>query len=1334
MQLLNKKLLQVLLFLIIINFCNAENNKTSGVEILQSNSSELIVAYTPVQSGFKEITLENGRKTYLPIIEGTSPEYSNPGFPSDLVYSANFVVPSSDGFRIHSILTDGNQTYNYLLAPIPKIKLTDLNEIKTYYINNEAYSKNYFSEKAYINYLGLSREHHLARLSFRAATYNPNTNQIEIPKRVVVKITFQNRLKSSLSQPINKGFLASNVLNPAMAKYWSIPAGMKADKINKNEILSDDKISSGNWFKLSVENEGIIKLDARTLREAGANIPANDIQTIKVFGYGGKELSENQTNGKNNNLNEIPVIVRKNSSGELESIIFYGSAACGFNVKGNDFKHYINHYSTKNSYLLTWGGRDGRRAIPQQPATANSFIKPVNYIERIFFEEELNNPYIIGSGRTWFGRQNPTTMSTITLPNLDRNNDILFRFSLAHRSDSQGEFKVFEKDFLITTISIPGTSDDAYCVESTAYMPASKISQDNLCMLRFEYTNPKGNAATSFFDYYEIQYSRSLVPINDTISFFSDTSWNGPTEITINSFGGSEILGFDVTDKSNPILLTNCASTGGMYIIRKELLKEKPERFFVSSVFLKPSIEKTGFGYLRNDTTDCDFVIISSPYLLESAENYKNYRSKHNGLKGYVISTEHIYNEFAGGIQDPTAIRDFLSYTINHWKKSPEFVILWGSGHYDYKNITTNSKNHIPPYETIETTSFDNLGSYPCDDYFVRLAGGDWDALPDMVIGRIPVSSNNNGTTVLEKIKHYEESSSKDNWRTSITFLADDSFGGDQDNNDTFSNQSEALAGLLPDYFQQNKIYLVEYKTDNIPGGRRKSTAQKEMLNKINNSGTLFLNWIGHGNPRVWAHEELLERDNTIPLMVNYDKLFFTCAATCDFGRFDKPEVQSGAEKLFLSPIGGSIGVFSASRSVFASENFAINKLYIEMLFRQDSLTGQYPTIGEALFQTKQQNSSVNDQKFYLLGDPSMRLIIPTQKIVIDSIDGIALKDLPDTVKFKALQNINISGAVLKINGKAVDESFNGVAITAMLDGDVQLIAKDDYDGTLAHIEKFGSALNRSFYKIQNGKFSARFIIPKDISYSANTGRFMSYGYSDDSRFAKGSYRNFVIQGLVSGINPDNNGPKISLYLDSRKFLPYSTVRKNPLLIVDLEDESGINTTGRGIGHKIEAWVDDNSESIDLTDKFETSLVNPKGGSVVDYIYGLGSGLHAIKVRAWDVFNNFSEETTYFNIQPEEDGIVINNLICFPNPAADITTFRFEHNVSPPFNAQIDIYSALGDKVGQIRQTVNTPYQSDISSEGILIPLSQGIYYFNLTIYGSKGNSGSKPGILSIVK
>ncbi len=81
-------------------------------------------------------------------------------------------------------------------------------------------------------------------------------------------------------------------------------------------------------------------------------------------------------------------------------------------------------------------------------------------------------------------------------------------------------------------------------------------------------------------------------------------------------------------------------------------------------------------------------------------------------------------------------------------------------------------------------------------------------------------------------------------------------------------------------------------------------------------------------------------------------------------------------------------------------------------------------------------------------------------------------------------------------------------------------------------------------------------------------------------------------------------------------------VSESPLLIVDFVDESGINTSGTAIGHRIEAWIDNSAQSVDLTEFYSGKVDNFQEGVVQYQLKELTPGLHSIEVRAWDVYNN----------------------------------------------------------------------------------------------------------------
>ena len=118
----------------------------------------------------------------------------------------------------------------------------------------------------------------------------------------------------------------------------------------------------------------------------------------------------------------------------------------------------------------------------------------------------------------------------------------------------------------------------------------------------------------------------------------------------------------------------------------------------------------------------------------------------------------------------------------------------------------------------------------------------------------------------------------------------------------------------------------------------------------------------------------------------------------------------------------------------------------------------------------------------------------------------------------------------------------------------------------------------------------------------------------------------------------------------------------NPSLYATLYDESGINTVGNGIGHDMLAIIDEESSNpIVLNDFYESNINSYKSGTINYPLSTLSEGKHSLTVKVWDVHNNSSEGVTEFVVL-SSDNLTIQNLLNFPNPMVDFTSFYFEHN------------------------------------------------------------------------
>lgn len=1283
--------------------------KHIGVEVLRSTPTELIIKYTPKVVGF-DTTVINGQNQVRPIIKGVATgQYSLP---------LPLAVPSPTGFTLASVQC----TY------------------KTKYSQTKEATQPW----ATLHYAGIARDKHLSHLFITAAQYDTATGHYHTPSVITAVIRFTEKPESIHATPERSPVF---VINQSQSAFWRVKPLPASSFSSLQKSSTATQSAARKIVKIYIDAEGLYRITAQDLSDLGMTIQASDIPTLKIIGTGGFILPESMKDADYLSLPEQPILVRTNASGQLQDIIFYGGAAAGFNPdnKGG-FEHFVHPYTNQSSYVLTVGGTTpGKRIQTVQPINEPASNKPSLYQARIFNEEEYVNPFGTGSGREWFGKQIDASLPatyTSVLDGLVRQGNIRYRYVVAHKNASGGTFTVSESGKTLGTTPVGGVGSGSHnyveAVRSpirTVQTAATSLGSDNRSALQFSYSNVSANSSLGYIDWFEIIYPAELTARNNMLELFTDTSFVGITDYTINGFSG-EVWCMDVTNRQNPLLMTNMASTGGMFIIRTDLQRQSPKRFLASANLQKPRMSVEQSVPLFDADLSADILVITHPELLSSALEYKKYRESQGEHSVSVISTNDIYNEFSGGMLDVSALRNFIGKAYHSWKTKPEFIVLWGDGHFDAKNITFQTQNFIPAYQVPQIGDvFHSVDSYSTEDYYVRVVG--IDRIPDISIGRIPVTSNSSGTAVVNKIRLYENDADPGIWRTVSTFVADDgpTTSGSSDGN-THTEDAELVAQAFPDFIQPKKIYMVEYPLENAARGRRKPNVTEQFISTANGTGTLTLNWVGHGSPRLWANELVFEKDVHIPMFTNTTKPFFLSGATCDFGRFDDANRQCGAEEFVTKPTGGAIAVFASTRAVYANQNSQItNRLFLE-LFSIDSKKNKYLTIGQALYNTKLNFTTENDQKFLILGDPALRLNIPSYRIVVDTINNTSLNQT-DAVSLKALSKVTLRGSIHDLSGKLI-EDFNGTAFITLRDGSYVENVKDPTDPVYPNenhvINKLGGLLNRSSWKVENGIFSAEFIIPKDISFTnTNAGLFL-YAFSGNNH-AAGMTDKVIINGVDTITYDDDEGPTMALFVDSRQFNAGDMVRHTPMIILDLSDETGVNTTGAGIGHNIEFRID-NGEPIDATDTYQTSLTNPKTGTAQKQVFNLSPGNHTVTARAWDILNNYKETTTYF-VVADPNSFIARDVFTYPNPSTGEMRLNFIHNQSQPFSAEIHIFAADGRLVRTISTTVSQIQNAEViwdstDNNGNLVP--SGTYYIFIEGTAFDGKKMTVTGSHTIVR
>lgn len=1297
------------------------------LRVLSSDANSILVEYRPIIKDTQ--TVSHNNLSFIRLnIPGTRKENSyNAGLPQKVVKQINIGVPSETGNTIQVISSSfTNLSGRYIPNPTLLKDSTGnsfaYNVIPDYYKTTEG-------DLVSFGDFGLVRNLPVQTIKVYPVQFDAVSNQIKIYNKIVFRVNFS--ASASKKTLVSDESLSSLILNWHIAKNWGENHQPSLQKV------SNSLLASGIWFRFETNEEGIYRIDRTFLQNLGADVNNLDPRTIKIYGYGGTQLPESVSKSNNKGLieNAIKVIGEEDGKFDAADLVLFYARPTDFWEYDADYKsirRQKNFYSKKNFYWLTYAGTKGKR-INDKPSlnVTNAAQQTSTQAFRVYEKDSVNLGF---TGREYFGEQLSASLRTRTFINSVYGwvigTPIDYKIRVAHTSTSTTRYRIEESGSQIYTNSIWGIDPHYdYGGEDVAIASYRGGITDERSVLRISLLDPPASAKM-YLDYIEISYSRQLRAANDNLVVFSkDTT--AQLDYTFTNFSSGAIQIFDVTDFSNVKVISNPAISGGQARFQASEKAGIVSKYYAvtSNAYKTPTnAAKVDNSNIRGTVAGSELIIISPKELKTQAERYLKYRTNEspNKMTAQVFYVDEILNEFSGGVLDPMAIRDFIKYAYDTWQVKPSYVLLFGDGTFDYLNTVKNNINFIPTYQTQE--SLYEIYSYTSDDYYVRVSGNDYKA--DLAIGRICVQNAKEADIAIDKIISYETVQSKGDWRTTITLVADDGPTSDSDDGSLHTSQSETIANkILPKFFFQNKIYLVAYPTAYVGLGRRKPDANKAIINAINN-GTLVLNYVGHGSPELWAHENVFEKSTSIPQLTN-SKYFFLTAATCNFGMYDDPLVQSSTETMMNMKDAGIILAFTAARIVFSQDNAELNDSLYKNLFRVKDADNKPIRVGRAYFLTKQYIvNRENDEKFHLFGDPTIRLNLPVLPVSIDSINR---KSTSSQIQISALSRVKVNGSVRTNDGKL--NPLNGEVLLSVYDSERSTY----YQEMFYSVKQQGGLIFKGSASVSNGIFETEFVVPKDISYENKKGNVVAY-FSNATMDGIGYTDNIIVGGTDQTTANDNKGPEIEIFFDDTNFAGSYLVNPNFTLIAKLKDQTGLNTTGTGIGHKLEAIInDDPSNTYDLTNSFVGDLNSGGKSGVAKYSFNsMPVGDYKVKVKAWDVFNNLSTQESAFTVVSNEKGIVIRDVVNYPNPMTSTTTFTFQHNYNLSFNVKIKIYTIAG-------RLIKTLEQTDLLEKFVKVDwdgrdedgnqIGNGTYLYKLIIESSDGSfKDNILGKLSIVK
>ncbi|SHK59467.1 Peptidase family C25 [Reichenbachiella agariperforans] len=1086
-------------------------------------------------------------------------------------------------------------------------------------------------------------------------------------------------------------------------------------------------LRAGDWYKIAIMQDGAYRIDANVLKKLGIDRSSINPANLTVYG--------NAVNGilPQANSADRPVDLIENATmavgledGSFDKddyLLFYGKSPhrVDFDPVTRDFLFEKNIYSDSSFYFVTEKKQAAKRMATRPVGTTTGTVT-TDYWRTSIFEEDLVN--ILSSGREWFGERLSNGVPQTTIKHdptgYVTGSPLTVYVGVVSEAVVPSAFHCALGGETLGTINMTPMSGDQYETQADIryerYEIASHVEDKLDLTIGFEISS--GNAK-GYIDYGHLVSRHVLNLDHGVMSIYPEN------EVLAISGGETNRYVWDITDPT--------AVQVQQALIENESLRFEAVAGVQYWAFDESHIEKPiVVGEVANQNlhglASAEVLYITNSSFEKQAQRLADFRATHDGLATQVVTVGDIYNEFSSGRQDLTALRDFIKHQYDSYG-TLKYVTLLGDCSYDYKDRISDKTNWVPVYEA--RNSVHPLYSYSSDDFlgFMEDDEGEWietsagDHTLELGIGRVPVRTPTELAQYVDKVIRYETSRFMyGNWKNKVVFFADDEDGK------RHQRDADRLATLVDTSrreFNIRRIFLDSYEQVGAMGeldqrSPRASDAFLEALTK----GSLILNYVGHGNERVLATEQVFTVD-MVEKLNNRHLLPFVVTATCAFGNYDNPEVVSGGEQILLAPEGGAIAMLTSTRDVYADTNYEINKAFYEALSQKD---GQYfKRLGDLMKETKN-NSLVGfgNRNYGLLGDASMRLAFPESAVELTHINGQALDDLDS---LKALGNYTLSGQIMTATGDR-DEFFEGKVTVTLFDKPAPFTTLGD-EGDPATYQDRDVILFQGDATVTNGTFTIETIVSKNIDYDFGEGKVSFYA-QDSLRAtdAHGYYSEVIVGGIATDPIVDQGAPVMHLYMGDTGFKTGDQVGENTILLARLQDISGINTSRLGADANIMMYLDD-EEGVNLNAYYTSSLDTYQEGWVLYPMNNLSDGKHSLRLVAYDNQNNKSESTVTFQVS-DELKILLSEVKNFPNPMQDQTTFSFLHDrLGEDLDISLSITNLQGQQVLRIDYEVREAptLVEDIEWDGSDAngnKVKKGIYIYKLVVQSNVDGAKSQ--------
>ena len=732
-------------------------------------------------------------------------------------------------------------------------------------------------------------------------------------------------------------------------------------------------------LKLHVVEDGVYRVTAAQLQSAAsaAGLGTPDASTFRLVENGRAVPLHLEADG-------ALVFVGRRNTGKEEAWAYQGRP----DLQSSD---HFSLYTDTTAYWLTWGGAPGPRYTSVGAADFAAGATPrLALRDTVRFEEDSPGAYHAGDGLPQSGhplytrgegyywnrlyRTSPgesTLATSLGLPYLYRQSaePVTVRARLSGASGSTHDVRL-EAD-LVTSRVLDRRTWSRYAFQDlTGTFSVADVAANERVPFRLTSAVTTSAVDLVYADFIEVAYPRVLGAIADRLRIPAP---GGRSRFRIVDFSGAPVAFSPQTGRR-----IGTESEGGLYYFAEEIQGAATVWAVGPGGYQSPAavtgVAPAGAG-LASEANAADYVVLSAPGLLGSADRLAQYRQSRDGFAARVVSSRDVFDQFDYGRPTPLAIRRFIRHTQS-WAVPPRFVVLVGDATYRFRTAPT------PDWE------LPSYGNAVSDAWLAMQSGGTLDFTESVALGRLPIRTGAEMDLFLRKLEGVEVSAPAD-WHKRALFLSGGITDFEQNQFDSFIQRWATDAAAPPAGADTTTI---SKQSDEIL-----DTSLQDSIRVALEAGNSWLTYFGHSAADTW---ELVTdppaefgNEGRLPVVVSLG------CRTGNFAAVDDRQIL--AEQLLFAGEAGAIAHWGSSELGYVDWSRLMGDVANQVVFEDFQELGDTArVIGLAFQEAKRRFAPLatvwNDGnlplkhllQYGLIGDPATRMPYPTRPdLALDASD-----------------------------------------------------------------------------------------------------------------------------------------------------------------------------------------------------------------------------------------------------------------------------------------------------------------------------------------------------------